>query len=155
MGILRKEDYISRGWDFLSLKIQRQLNWHPFALSGSFKLKYFLHDGLLQGKMEEPLPWEGVTQSHPRDHYDGIEIKINPSIKLDFGPIKGTGAQLKFNTGLARPFENLTSQLDLTTVWWSLPLTLWGRTGYHSDLADYYERSSSFGVAFELKSLVE
>jgi hypothetical protein len=95
--------------------INSQLNWHLFALSArKLKTQKFSPRWSPTGKT---LPSEGVAQTHPRDHYDGIEIKINPSVKQDFAPIKGTGAQLTFSTGLARPFENLTSKLDLITLW--------------------------------------
>lgn len=149
------QDYISRGWDFIGIKIEKVVRWKRWKGIGSLKFKNFLKDGLLQGSQEEPEAWEGITKGHPRSRYDGLQLSLEQAINFNLGPIRGTGSHFIYTTGYNNPTTHNTYQLNLTTVWWDFPLTLWGRTGYNSDLADYYQKSDSFGVAFELKSLVE
>ena len=164
-------DYISRGWDYLSLDWRK--DWRPKArflgegqLTSYLNFKYFLDDGLLQGEPEESNEWEGDGVNR-RKEYDGVSF----TVKYEFGKALclggDTGADALYGTsssiclskiawrqtsGYDGLFENNTSRLELTASLLDIPFTLWGQRGYNSDLVDYYRRVDSWGLALELRS---
>ena len=158
-------DYISRGWDYLSLDWKHAWGHHPAGLNTYLKLKYFLDDGLFQGNPEEYNLWEGDGEHH-RDEYDGIDFLA----KYRFGkslcatslfPKKKHNRDSNFclkkvawryTTGYDTVFDNNTNRLELTVDLWDIPLMIWGQTGYNSDLVDYYKDVDSWGIALELQS---
>jgi hypothetical protein len=145
-------DYISRGWDFLGATLHKELNFMNATFGSTFKAKYFLDDGLLQQAKEEPQSWEGTTEDHHRGKYDGLSVKLETKVKFKFGPIRGSKGAFYLTTGYLRPLEKISTRVEFLTQWWDFPLVLWGANGFNNDLADYYERVGSYGVAFELKS---
>lgn len=146
------QDYISRGWDFLGVTLNKEINFLDATFSSTLKGKFFLDDGLLQQAKEEPQSWEGITEAHPRSEYDGLFLSLASNVRFKFGPIRGTKGTLHFTTGYRNPLKRCSTRFEFLTKWWDFPLVLWGSSGFNNDLADYYERVGSYGVAFELKS---
>lgn len=171
-------NYISRGWDYLSLDWTH--SWHPFAeemnagdqailstgesakLNSYVMLKYFMDDGPLQGNPEEYNDWEndGVNK---RKQYDGISFLG----KYSFSKHKCLARQLgldwerdvclqelswQYTTGYDGMFDNNTHRAEFAIEFWGLPVMLWAQTGYNSDLVDYYKNVDSWGIALELES---
>lgn len=160
-------DYISRGWDYLSLDWRKV--WRPKArflgkgqLTSYVNLKYFLDDGLLQGKPEESNEWEGDGVNR-RKEYDGVSFtgryEFGKAFCLGGGAWTSASSAVclskiawRQTTGYDGLFDNNTSRLELTVSLLDIPFTLWGQTGYNSDLVDYYRKVDSWGVALELRS---
>ena len=147
------KDYISRGWDFLSLTFKNKMTFGSQDVSSYLGLKTYLPNGILQGPTEEAHLWEGAAREFSRSDFDGISWRLVSKMRLKMGPIRGTKGSIELITGIGKPFEHISSQLEFTTFWWDFPITLWGASGYNSDLIDYYTRVESFGLAFELKTL--
>ena len=146
------QDYISRGWDFLGLTLHKELAFLHATFASTFKGKYFLDDGLLQQAKEEPQAWEGITRARPRGEYDGLFLKFESNVKFKLGPIRGSKGSFQLTTGYRSPLKRMSTRVEFLTKWWDFPLVLWGSNGFNNDLADYYQRVGSYGVAFELKS---
>jgi hypothetical protein len=158
-------DYISRGWDYLSVDWRHAWEDSRYGFTTYVMLKYFLDDGLLQGKPEEHNDWEGHGQNH-RKEYDGLSLLA----KYRFGNrfcLGGLGTRdarsgepgfclrklaWQQTTGYDGLLENNTTRLELTLTLWDLPVMLWGQTGYNSDLVDYYKDVNSWGLSLELQS---
>lgn len=158
-------DYISRGWDYVSLDWKHAYKPPSGKISSYVMLKYFLDDGPFQGKPEQYNDWEGDGKNL-RKQYDGLGFLG----KFEFGPrfctadasVRGADrwshgvclkkAAWRYTTGYDGVFENNTNRLELTIDFWNFPLMLWGQTGYNSDLVDYYKKVNSWGIALELQS---
>jgi hypothetical protein len=147
------KDYISRGWDFLSLTYKKKMTLGRQELSSYLILHSYLNKGVLQGRSEEANLWEGAAKEYRREDFDGLSWRLVSKIKFRLGGIRGTKASMEVSTGIAEPLQHVSTQLEFTTLWWDFPITLWGASGYKSDLVDYYRRVDSFGLAFELKTL--
>jgi hypothetical protein len=57
-----------------------------------------------------------------------------------------------YETGYRDLFRYNTYRLELGTKVLQLPVTLWGQTGYNSDLAQYYKKVNSYGIQMEIGS---
>jgi outer membrane phospholipase A len=146
-------DQLSRGWDYLGL------NWKniPYdesnrTLSTYMSFKYFLSDGLLQGKAEEYNSWENNPEGKPRNQVNGISAMIKYYEKRGGEFLKDLKCAVLYETGYRRTFRYSTLRLELGTKVMQLPVTLWGQTGYGSDLAQYYKKVSSWGIQAEIGS---
>lgn len=153
-------DNISRGWDYLEAKLKSEKlidkggmkTGFDFDLSAYAGIKYFLKNGLLQGRPEEfDSTWETDPEGKQRKQVDGLDFMakgiayINSSEAIKYA--------FSLTTGYARPFQYNTVRLELGAKakdW--LPLVVWYQKGYNSDLAQYYKRVNSFGVNVELGS---
>lgn len=148
-------DSLSRGWDYNMLTWQS--NWNE-RLGTRVKLRHFLSDGLLQGQPEEYNTWEdGGTRNRPRHQYDGISLDFQYNFResrclLGNIPVCFRRVQLTQETGYSKAFDNNTTTLELTSNFFGLPIQLWARSGYNSDLVDYYRYSNSWGLGIELMS---
>jgi hypothetical protein len=160
-------DFISRGWDYLSLDWRK--SWRPKSwflgkgrLTSFLNLRYFLEDGLLQGEPEESNDWEGAGVNR-RKEYDGISFmaryEFSKAFCLGGGNLYGGSSAAclsklawRQTTGYDGVFDNNTSRLELTVSVLDIPFTLWGQRGYNSDLVDYYRKVDSWGLALELRS---
>jgi len=148
-------DSLTRSWDYLGLGWQR--SWDSHWLS-SLRLRHYLTNGPLQGKPEEYNTWEdGGYRSRPRAQYDGISLALQYNFNTSrclLGSIHICLRNLKYShdTGYSGLFDNNTSTLELTTDFFGLPVQLWGKTGYNSNLVDYYRHTSSWGLGLELFS---
>lgn len=148
-------DNLSRGWDYAGLNWQREWN---AKLITQLELQHFFSNGPLQGGAEEYNTWEdGGSQLRPRRQYDGVSLDIQYNFNatrclLGELPICFSKLQLTQETGYSAMFENNSTTLELTTDFFGLPIQLWARSGYNSDLVDYYNYSNSWGVGIELIS---
>ena len=157
-------DGISRGWDYVSFDWQKKWDRNILPIFDGetvtqFEFRKFLSHGLLQGDPEEYNSWEGAGfKDQPRNDYDGVNLSLqylfsenevqcalNKLICLDKLEITQT-------TGYSGLFKNNTTSLELTTDILGLPLHLWAKSGYNSDLVDYYQYTNSWGLGLEFKS---
>lgn len=148
-------DSLSRGWDYAAI------NWRR-AWTDNFatvlRTRHYFSDSPLQGPPEEYNLWEdGGVRLRPRDRYDGIGLDLQYNFNasrclLGSVPICLDRLQLTQETGYAALFEHNTTSLELTTDFFGMPLQIWARTGYMSDLVDYYSYSNSVGLGIELLS---
>lgn len=150
------QDYISRGWDYLGL------NWHayydaPFghakygAVTANVR-KYI--GGIFQQSIEEYYPdIEEPRGIQARNQVGGLRVsgKIVP-----IEPIAGIGGvALTLDTGLDEPFKRISGRIDMEICSNAFnfeksgfALDLWARSGYDANLAHYYRRIDSVGIAF-------
>ena len=149
-------DYISRGWDYLGAtwKFTRNV---PFTtntvFSGYLQLRYFLEDGLLQGKQEEYNTWENNPEAKRRKSVDGIRLKLKFNTNFANNTvIKDNKIFLSFTTGYADTFDYNTFRAEWAVAIKNVPFMLWYQSGYNSDLVDYYKDVTSFGIAMEFVS---
>ncbi|MEQ8952716.1 MAG: hypothetical protein RL120_01185, partial [Gammaproteobacteria bacterium] len=150
-------DALSRGWDYVSIDWHKQWNTRFFpSLAGRtethFEYRHFLSNGVLQGAPEEFNSWENPDPGvRTRDRFAGLKFSLQynlldrPCVSL----VCFERVELMQETGHANPFENNTTRVELTTNLAGLPLHIWGRTGYNSNLVDYYHYSNSWGVGME------
>lgn len=152
-------DYISRGWDYLSLDWKHTWYTAPGGTLDTYVLtRYFLDDGPLQGEPEETNIWEGYGL-HRRKEYDGLgfigKYRFGGNFCL-FGEPQHGACLRKFawlySTGYDGVFDNNTNRIELTVGLGGIPLQFWGQRGYNSDLVDYYLKTDSWGVTLELNS---
>jgi len=149
-------DYISRGWDFYGFTYKRTFSGGPHesdrtknVVTGYLKIKKYI-GGLLQGDIEEYFDWEDRRSITAREQVSGLSIlaKIkNNNEPLFLGINK---VALIYETGTSSPTKYNTLILEATTNTFGVPIMFWGRWGYNSDLAQYYKKVNSVGVAFEL-----
>jgi hypothetical protein len=148
-------DSLTRSWDYVGLGWQR--NWDNHWLS-SFRLRHYLNDGPLQGRPEEYNTWEDDGyRSRPRAQYDGINLALQYNFNTSrclLGSIHICLRNVKYShdTGYSTLFGNNTSTLELTTDFFGIPVQVWGKTGYNSNLVDYYRHTTSWGLGLELFS---
>jgi hypothetical protein len=158
-------NYISRGWDYLSLDWTQSWNFAPGELDTQVMLMYFLNDGPLQGHAEEYNEWEndGVNR---RKQYDGISflgkynfskdmcltnlarfLELNWEIDICLQELAW-----QYSTGYDGFFDKSTNRAEFAIEFWNLPVMIWAQTGYNSDLVNYYKDVNSWGIALELES---
>lgn len=158
-------DQISRGWDYLSVKWKSdklvekgsqmsngETARFDFDLSSYVGLKYFLSNGLLQGKPEQFDPsWETDPEGKNRNRVDGLDLMLKGIVY--WGENAATKYAMILTTGYVKPFQYTTVRFELGVKLRDiLPLTLWVQDGYNSDLAQYYKKVHSFGLNVELGS---
>lgn len=146
-------DEISRGWDYVGARWSKA--WERGKESPKHYLlvdvKYFLSDGLLQGKREDYYSWENEVEwlakydgEILRNKVDGLTISYRLQGGHEF--FREIGVELK--TGYKDPFERITIKLETEIM---RRYTLWYRYGYNSDFVNYYHKDKSFGVAFKIR----
>lgn len=151
-------DYISRGWDYLELTLNKNRrdkyfeNTEEYQLSLS--LKYFLYHGLLQGDAEEYNWWENDDTDKHRKEFDGITVNIKRDINLF--PTNDTYVpcrlSLLYTTGYKGAFSNNTIRGEILIKPLSIPVSFWISEGYNSDLVDYYLRVKSVGFCIFMET---
>ena len=139
------KDFISRGWDYLELASKHTLPRQPGRLNLYTSFRYFLQDGLLQGKAEEYNSWENDPEGKPRKDVQGIAALLKLE-RFDLGAKLAIG----WETGYAQPLRYNTFRLEGRKDIAQLPLLVFYQNGYNSDLAQYYKRVSTIGIALEL-----
>ncbi|MES2603980.1 MAG: hypothetical protein V4603_03525 [Pseudomonadota bacterium] len=146
-------DSLSRGWDYAF--IDWRLVWNT-NLNSQLRLQHYKRKGLLQGPAEEYNLWEdGGVRNRPRRQYDGVTLALQYNFNssrcfLGDSFICFKEFELTQTTGYSKMFENNTTTLEFTTDVFGLPIQLWTKTGYNSDLVDYYQYVNSWGLGFEL-----
>lgn len=148
-------DEISRGWDYVGLNYSwRGSPWGDLAESHRLqvKLSHYLDDGIMQGMAEEYYSWELDPEGKPRDAVDGIEVRFDftyfgneETVAEQLWGLSGRGA-VTWLTGIGRPFDFNTLEVEVGATLYGFPVELWYRNGYMTDLADYYRRLESAGV---------
>jgi hypothetical protein len=148
------KDYISRGWDYLGLTWKHTKRWKPATMRLYVSRKWYC-GCLLQGDMEQTFDFEEPRQITSIKQVSGWRAVLT----LDTGkenPLVDRAA-LILDTGTRDTFKYNTARIELgipaVKNVTGVPLVIWARTGYLSDLAQYYKKVSSFGVAFELRTL--
>lgn len=146
-------DYISRGWDYLEIVVKNTYlinNRNKWA--SYFTLNYYLPHGLLQGKSEEYNTWENDSEGKRRESVNGLRALF----KYDFddADTKKLVAELKvalmLETGYHDAFANWTTRGEFAFKVLKLPILFWASHGYNSDLALYYKKVTSYGIAIEI-----
>ena len=149
-------DYLSRGWDYIDFKYKRKLSANILSgdISYYVNFKYFLSDGLLQGKPEEFYSWE-TSEGKSRDEVDGISILAKYS-NITKTEKTGFKTAVTYTTGYKNTFDNNTFKLELTYKIkdWP-PFYFWTSKGYNSDLTDYYKDITSIGIGVELRNFLD
>lgn len=147
-GVEAANDAISRGWDY----IRATGRWIPYWTEDDRvtlypTLKYFLNDGLLQGKPEELHYWENPTDGKSRNEVDGLSLLAKYQRN-----VAGFDAKLavEYTTGYKDPFKFSTVRLEAGIVVFELPIVFWMQSGYMSDLAQYYRYVKGYGVQVEI-----
>lgn len=151
-------DKISRGWDYVGLSFDVPVE---ATLGGVLRLRsvqaggrLFLDHGPLQGRKEEFVA--GVDPSNEeRTHYDGLRVTLRTEL-VDLDPVFAAPSQLDvtYMTGISAAGQRSTVRVEwqmphvpfLPVL--SLPFTVWGQTGYNSDLAHFYEDRGTVGFGF-------
>lgn len=149
-------DNISRGWDYVSVDWHKQWNAGflpnlPGQTETLVEYRHYLEDGLFQGAPEEFNAWEAPGESaKTRDYFDGLRLSLSYVLNSEgCGFFCFEKVQVVHRTGYASPFTHNTTSLELTTNIAGLPIHLWGRAGYNSDLVDYYDYTNSWGLGIE------
>jgi hypothetical protein len=147
-------DNISRGWDYLEFTWKNVPSYtENHKLSTYLTLQYFLQRGLLQDAPEEYNSWENDPEGKPRKSVNGVRgiVKYQPKYKFS-GWFSDPKYALIYETGYQHIFKYNTIRAEVGIKIQKLPVTLWGRTGYGSDLALYYKKVSSYGIEVEIGS---
>lgn len=148
-------DYISRGWDYVGFTYKYKLQDQDI----SFYLSYANYiGGILQGDIEEYNDWEAEVSDHfdwqarrkitSRDQVSGLRLLIKKKGHL----YRDYKAALVIETGTDNPFKYNTYKIELMTKIQNIPVMIWARTGYNSDLAQYFKEVSSYGITFEFRT---
>jgi hypothetical protein len=148
-------DALSRGWDYTALHWRRAWNdkW-----ATRVELRHYLNDGLLQGRPEEYNIWEdGGSRLRPRRQYDGVRFSFEYNFNrsrcfLGSSPVCFQRVSLTQDTGYSAMFEHNTTTLELTSDFFGLPVQFWAKTGYNTNLVDYYRHVTSWGMGIQLLS---
>ncbi len=146
-------EYISRGWDYLEAVWKRS---YGQDLSSYLDLRFFLHDGLLQGHPEEFNSWEPYSEGKPRRAVDGLTGMLEYEAHRSPRPfgilLQSPSLWLKYQTGYGRPFEFSTVRAEAGAIVLELPVVIWAQRGYMSDLANYYRKTTSYGIELRFGS---
>jgi len=155
-------DHISRGWDYLELVWKKVPHYDEgkTSLTTYVTLKYFLPDGLLQGKPEEYNTWENHPEGKPRNRVNGVAGMLKFHQKGAWWTVgENKWALLSdiklvaaYETGYREIFQYSTVRLEAGTKLMQLPLNLWAQKGYNSDLAQYYKKVTSWGIEVQIGS---
>ena len=158
------DDYISRGWDYLSLIVKPRpcgaCENASHRLSYYVNLRYFLDHGLLQGRSEEWNSWEQfAARGKKRSEVNGIAAvaKYQRHTCMDERGRPCAGAKIgdwklvaAYETGHQRIFRHNTLRFEAGLQVLQLPLTLWWQRGYANDLARYYLKGTTYGIGFDI-----
>lgn len=144
-------DQLSRGWDYFDLVWRTTID--AGGAQAYFVHKRFLTQGLLQGKAEEHGSnfQESDPQGKPRRHVHGLAAMVK---KGDIACRWLSPCKLfaSYETGYSHIARHSTVRVEGGFKVWDLPLMIWGQSGYGSDLAQYYKKVESVGVAVEIGS---
>jgi len=147
-------DYISRGWDYVEMRVKHGKLYNEGKLSAYLMLRHYLRDGFAQGEPEEIRDWERPGEIPlKRKDIDGLHVLTKYQLDQCHGgwlTLCDGKLALSYTTGIARPFEHHSYRAELTfVVAGTLPLTFWYAYGHQSDLIDYDKRVESFGLGVE------
>jgi hypothetical protein len=122
------------------------------TISTFVTLKYFMRHGPLRGRYENYNAWENNPEGKTRDRVNGVAGMIKYQHGWEWMAFTDVKIAALYETGYRDLFRYNTYRLELGTKVLQLPLTLWGQTGYNSDLAQYYKKVNSYGIQMEIGS---
>lgn len=147
-------DELSRGWDYLGARWASSWKVDTGRVYLILDGRYYLDDGIMQGKSEEYNVWENDSNwlaeydgEISRDKVDGLRASFRYQSNSLNWILDANEVTLELRTGYNDPFERLTARLEIGFKYTSL----WYRYGYNSDLVDYYHKDSSWGVAIKIR----
>ena len=147
------DDQLSRGWDYVELTWKSvPVSRGTTTVSTYVMLKYFMRHGPLQGRAENYNAWENNPEGKTRDRVNGVAGMIKYQQSWEWMAFKDVKVAALYETGYRDMFRYNTYRLELGTKVLQLPVTLWGQTGYNSDLAQYYKKVNSYGIEMEIGS---
>jgi hypothetical protein len=156
-GTEAANDAISRGWDYVGFTAKYiPLSSGEYRISLYPELKYFLSDGLLQGKPEELHYWEHPSDGKPRKEVDGLALlaKIQNHVGMELfhdETIVGDGKiAVRYGTGYQDAFRYGTVRIEAGIQLLQVPIVFWAQKGYMSDLSQYYRNVKGYGVQIEI-----
>lgn len=144
-------DYISRGWDYWGFTYKTAM--FNDRINTYFSYRNFI-GGLLQDDIEEFFDWEQDREITSRKQIHGLKLLIKFQNDEWFNKrwIDEYKFSLQFETGIRNTFDHNTIKLEASTLFFDMPIMLWYQHGYSADFAQYYKRTSSFGLSFEFTS---
>jgi hypothetical protein len=159
------DDRLSRGWDYVGVIYKPPTcsvcESERYKISGYAKLRYFLAHGFMQGAKEQWHSWEAAAaEGKPRSKINGLAIQgkylRHTCVADGYACANRFVGDLKFSlgyeTGYRDPFRYGTLRVEAGVYFKPLPLTLWWQRGYGADLAQYYKKTTSFGIAVDIGS---
>jgi outer membrane phospholipase A len=158
-------DRLSRGWDYLGVNYQAPTcgacESERYKASVLARLRYFLPHGLLEGAKEEWHPWEaGAAEGKARNQVNGLAVQgrylrhtcVADGFACDNRYVRDLKFVVGYETGYHQPFHYGTLRVEAGVQLKPLPITLWWQRGYGADLAQYYKKTTSFGIAVDIGS---
>jgi hypothetical protein len=147
------KDYISRGWDYLGVTWKHTLHWEPAALRLYLSRKWYC-GCLLQKNIEQNFSFEAPRDITSIKQVSGWRAVMAFDSGSDNALVDRATLILDAGTRDTFKYPTLRIELGIPAVKnvTGVPLIVWARTGYLSDLAQYYAKGTSVGVAFELST---
>lgn len=146
-------DRISRGWDLLEVEVKHGPKCETEGgLCVYGDVKYFLHNGLFQGRAEEYNDWENDPEGKPRNQVNGLATLIKYVTKGKVWKFDELKSAFKYETGYSHIFKYNTFRFEAGTRILKLPIDVWYQNGYNNNLAYYYKKLSSWGIELEIGS---
>jgi hypothetical protein len=159
-------DNISRGWDYVGVQFARDwdssLPWtgtRDVTMAVRARFNYYLPRGLAQGEAEEYNAWEADPEGKARKYVDGLSLRYTLTVAPEHKASGKSGwfdnflkferrYALTWTTGYVEPFRFNTVKAEASILLFNeLPLTVWYRLGYNSDIIDYYRKDHSAGLS--------
>ncbi len=154
-------DYVSRGWDYLSLNYQFEVNnkedcryveWS--CISGELYLRSFFEDGPFQGEIEDEIFWDPTVSARIED-YDGLRLTLGKEHSSGINNFPTRGFWLTYRTGIANTGDNNSFTLNLrkevSFFGIKLPLYLKYFNGYGSELVSYHRKDKILMLGLQLR----
>jgi hypothetical protein len=147
-------DYVSRGWDYMGVTWKHNLALDPEVLRLYVSRKWYC-GCWLQGEIEERYDFEAPREIGSIRQVSGWRAIVTLDSNNENALIDR--AALILDTGTRDPFKYVTTRIEIgipaVKNLTGIPLVLWARSGYLSDVAQYYEKVTSYGIAVELRTL--
>lgn len=156
---LSARDNISRGWDYVGVQFARdwdaELPWteRDVTMALRAKFNYWLPTGPLQGDAEEYNAWEADPDGagKARKSVDGLSLRWSLIVDEPVGRAKRwfdfeRRYAVTWQTGYTQPLRYNTFKAEAGVRVFGLPVMVWYRYGYNSDLIDYYRKDHSAGA---------
>lgn len=150
----RALDYISRGWDYVELRMRYATIFNDSKYQGSINIKHYLDNGMLQSQPENFYAWESADELKTINRVNGLKFAVKKNHGKDFDLFNVRTRDYKtvvtYETGIGSPFEFHTVRVEETLRLFEMPIMVWYQSGYSNDLAQYYKKAASYGIAYEI-----
>ena len=153
-------DHVSRGWDYLSFDYKFEINnkngcdfIDTSCFYGYAYLRTFLHDGILQGAVEDEIFWDPAINTRIED-FDGVRLIFGKEHPFGKGKFPTKGVWVNYRTGISSPGKNNSFSLNYRKEihLWDFKLPLYARyfNGYGNEIVTYHKRDRivMFGLQF-------